>query len=228
MRNFLLIAIVLPLLADDRSKQALSATHTETFQISAPGAIQVENSFGELDIDGWDRPEVQVTVVRSTEHLVNSKDRAEEQRRLDRVQVTAKQNGNDVVISTDYPPRNAFLHPLGRRSDIEVSYAIKAPRASRLVIAHNNGGVNVSDISGEIHATAANGQITLTLPESQCAIDAQATTGDIYSDFDGREIRRTIVGEEFTRPDAPPATKLYLRVRLGDIMILKMHVPPVE
>jgi hypothetical protein len=231
MRNLPAIAIVLalPLRADDRSKESLSSTHTERFSVSAAGAIRLENSFGEVDLDGWDRPEVEVTVVRSNEHLYDAKARAEAQRRLDSVQVTAKQDGNDVVISTTYPPRNGFLHPLGRRSDIAISYRIKAPRATKLIVDHNRGGVNVSNISGDIHATVVNGQITLTLPGSaQYSIDARCTIGSVYSDFEGRDQRRQILGEEFSRPSTAPATNLYLRVRLGDIVVLKLPGPPTD
>ena len=134
MKKLLTIATVaaFPLLAADRFKQTIDATHTDRFSVSAAGAIRLENSFGEVDIDGWDRPEVEVEVFRSTEKFYDRKDKADAQRRLESVQVTAKQNGNDVVISTAYPPRNAFLHPLSRRSDIEIKYRIHAPRASKI------------------------------------------------------------------------------------------------
>jgi hypothetical protein len=231
MRKLLATAIVvaLPLLADDRSNGVLSSSHTDRFKVAAAGAIRLENSFGEVDIDGWDRPEVEVTVVRSTERAYDAKTRAEPQRRLDSVQITAKQDGNDVVISTAYPPRNTFTHPLSRRSDIEISYRIKAPRTSKLIVDHNRGGVNVADTSGDIHATVINGQITLTLaPGGQYAIDAQASIGNIYSDFEGQAQRRQIVGEGFSRPGTAPVTNLYLRVRIGDIIIQKLHGPPTD
>jgi hypothetical protein len=231
MRKLLVIAIVsaLPLVADDRSKDALSKAYTERFNVSAAGAIRLQNSFGEVDIDGWDRPEVEVTVVRLTEHRYDAKERAEAQRRLDSVQITAKQDGNDVVVSTAYPPRNGFLDPLSRRSDIEIGYRIKAPRASKLILDHNSGGVNVSDISGDIHATVVNGQITLTLAAGgQYAIDAQCKIGNVYSDFEGRDLRRHVLGGAFSSPSAASATKLYLRTRIGDIMILKLHGPPTD
>jgi hypothetical protein len=231
MQKLMVISIVLalPLMGDDRSKEKVSATRTERFNVPAPGAIRLDKSFGEVDIDGWDRPEVEVTVIRSSEHLYDAKERAEAQRRLDSVQIAAKQNGNDVVISTAYPPLNPFVHPLSRRNDIEISYRIQAPRASKLIIDHNSGGVNVSNISADIHATVSNGQITLTLGAAgQYAIDARCTLGRVYSDFEGRDQSRWVLGEEFDRQSTAPATNLYLRVRFGDIMILKQHGPPAD
>jgi len=225
----ILIVLAFPLLADDRSKETLSTSHTEQFNVPEPGVIRLENSFGEVDIDGWDRPEVEVTVVRSSERLYATKARVEAQRRLDSVKITTKHDGNDVVISTAYPSRNRFAHPLSRRSDIEISYRIQAPRASKLIVNHNSGGVNVSDINGDIHATVINGQITLMLTaDGQYAIDARSRLGSVYSDFEGRDQRRRVLGEEFDRPSTAAATNLHLRVRFGDIVILRPHGRPTD
>jgi len=225
MRTSLAIAIVLalPLLADDPSKAPLSATHTDTFKVPTAGAIRIKNSVGEVDIDGWDRPEVEVTVVRSSEHFYNAVARAEAQRSLEGAQIKAEQDGNDVVISTAYMPWSG-AHRLSRHSEIGISYRIKAPRASKLIIDHNSGGVNISDISGNIHATVINGQITLSLPAAgEYAIDSQTKIGDIYSDFEGHYQRRHLLGKEFGHQNSAPATNLYLRVRYGDVMILKLN-----
>jgi hypothetical protein len=223
------IMLAVPLLAGDLSKETLSAAHTERFNVPVAGTIRLENSFGQVDIDGWDRPEVELTVIRSSERLYSANERAEAQRRMDRVQVAAKQEGNDVVISTAYPPRNGFMHPLSRRSDIQIAYRMKAPRGSKVIVDHNSGGVNVFDINGDIHATVINGQITLGLEADRpYAIDAQSKIGGVYSDFEGRDRPRHVLGEEFGSQSAASAANLYLRVRIGDIIITKLHGPPPD
>jgi hypothetical protein len=221
------IAFALPLLADDLSQDRVSSTHTERFNVSAAGAIRLENSFGQMDIEGWDRPEVEVTVVRSSVHLYDAKQRTEAQAHLETAQITAKQNGNDVVISTAYPPRNWFMRVLSGRGDIEIGYRIKAPHASKLIIDHHSGGLIVSNFSGDIHATVGDGQITLALAAGgQFAIDAQCKVGDVYSDLEGHAQRRHAWGKEFESPSTASAANLYLRVRYGDIMIWKLQGPP--
>jgi hypothetical protein len=230
MRISLVIAILLafPILADDLSKETLIATHTERFKVPAAGAIKIRNSFGELDIDGWDLPEVEVTVVRSSAHSYDAAELAETRGSLEGAQIKAEQNGNDVVISTASIPWTG-AHGRNRRGEIGIGYRIKAPRAAKLIIDHNSGGVNISNMSGDIHATVLNGQITLSLPASgQYAIDSQCKIGDVYSDFEGQYQRRHLLGKEFDRQSPSAAANLYLRVRYGDIMILKLHGPPVD
>lgn len=222
----LLIGVVLPLRAGDRAKETLVAAQKEIFHVAPASAIRLENSFGEVDVDGWDRDETEVTVVRSTERLYTPKQRAGAQKRLDSVRITVRQDGGDVIISTAYPPRRFLLHPLSRRSDIDIAYRIKAPRSSRLIVQHNSGGVNVSGIAGDIHATVTNGQITLTLPVShRYSIDAQTTIGSVYSDFEGEDRRSGYLGEDFSQRRETPAASLFLRVCVGDILIQKLLQP---
>jgi hypothetical protein len=222
-----LIVLTLPLAADDGTKATLSATQTERFTVTAPGTIRLKNSFGELEIEGWDRPKVEVTTVRTTEHLYAGNERGRAQRRLDQVQIMSKQNANDVVITTVYPRRNRFVHPLSQHRDIEISYRIKAPRASKLFIDHNSGGVDIYDITGDIHTAVANGQITLAIPAGgDYHIDARSVLGDVYSDFEGRERRLNFLGNGFRRQGTAPATNLYLRVHVGDIVIDQINSSP--
>ena len=65
----------LALVADDRSNRTLSAAHTDRFNVPASVSIQLENSFGEIEVDGWDLPEVEVTVTKSVEDLAIENDR---------------------------------------------------------------------------------------------------------------------------------------------------------
>jgi hypothetical protein len=219
-------AAALALVADDRSNRPLSATHADHFNVPAGGSIRLDNSFGEVDIDGWDRPEVEVTVTKSIEKLAQ-KDGAVAQQRLDSVQITVKQNDVETIVSTVYPERPGFWRLAGRRGDVDINYRIHAPRASKLIIVHNSGGLNISGISGDIHSTVSNGQITLTLPEGQYAIDAKCKIGKVYSDFDGHDRRRHLWGDEFDNPSPAHAPNLYLRAGFGDIMILKTQgLPP--
>jgi hypothetical protein len=216
----LVLGTGMALVADDRANRPLTVTHTDRYNVPAPVSIRIENSFGEIDLDGWDLPEVEVTVTKSAEDLTDQKDRAKT--RLDAVQVDVKHNEGDTTISTVYPKLTGMSHMFGRRGDVNISYRIHAPRGAKLIVDHNRGGLYVAGITGDIHATVDRGQITLVVAGGPYALDAQCKIGKVYSDFEGHDQRRHLVGDAFDH--AGPASNLYLRTAFGDILILKPNV----
>jgi hypothetical protein len=218
-----IIGLALPLIAGDSSRQTM--TNTERISVTTPGTIRFENSFGEIDIEGWDQPEIEVTTTKWTED-VHTKERARAERRLESVRITTKRDGNDVIISTVGPARNRFIHPSSWWSDVAVTYRINAPRGSRLVVDRNNAGVSITGMTGDIRVMGTSGQITLMLADGPYAIDAMCSIGSVYSDFEGTSQRRHVLGETFRSEREQLARNIYLRMRFGDIVILKMPAPP--
>ena len=225
MRKLLVLisGLALSLIAGESSRQTV--TNTERISVAAPGTIRFENSFGEIDIEGWDQPEIEVTTTKWTDDGY-AKVPPSVAQRLESVRITTKRDGNDVVISTAYPARNLFTHPWSRRGDVQLAYRIKAPRGSRLAVDHNHGGMNIVGMTGDIRATVISGEITLTLAEGPYAIDAKCDLGNVYSDFEGTGRRRLVFGEQFGSKREQPTRNIYLRMRFGDIVILKMPAPP--
>ncbi|HLX44715.1 MAG TPA: hypothetical protein VKR43_14815 [Bryobacteraceae bacterium] len=207
-------------MADDRPNHTLSATHTDRFSVAASVSIRLENSFGEINVEGWDSPEVEVTVTKSVEQRTGEKANAAQQR-LDSVQVGVKHSEGEAIVSTVYPPQGGLSHLFGRRGDVMITYRIHAPRASKLIVEHNRGGLNITGISADIRGTVDRGQITLTLPDGRYALDAKCRVGKVYSDFEGHDQRQHLIGEEFDHQAGEP--NLYLRAAFGDIMILKTN-----
>ena len=208
----------LALMADDRPNHSLSAAHTDRFSVPASVSIRLENSFGEVNVDGWDSPKLEVTVTKSVEQRSGEKAHAAQQR-LDSVQVAVKHSEGETVVSTVYPAQGGISHLFARRGDVMITYRIHAPRASKLIVEHNRGGLNIAGISADIRGIVDRGQITLALPDGQYTLDARCKVGKVYSDFEGHDMRRHLIGEEFDREGTAP--KLFLRTAFGDIMILK-------
>ena len=154
---------------------------------AAGGVIQVENSFGELNIAAWDQPSVQIIATRFTYRENTPKEKERTSEKLKRIQVTKTiGNNGDLTIST------TGKHALG----IDMDYQIMVPRTARLVIHHRTGAVFVLDVSGDINASAHIGDILVQLPQAQHeVIDARTRIGAIYSDY-GRAGVRHLVGSE--------------------------------
>ena len=187
-------------------------TNTDRLDFPKGGVLRVEDSIGELFVEGWDQPNMEITTVSSSE----------------KVHVTAKRQGNELVVTTALPHQSALPpHWPWADSKIDLEYRIKVPRDAGLAVKHGVGEIHVDDLSGEIHATVRSGEITLRLPpDGVYAIDARARLGDVESDFEGTERRGHLVFEHaFSHPASAPTQKLYLRTGFGDIVILKIRKP---
>jgi hypothetical protein len=189
-------------------------TETHTYDLAADGTIQMQNAAGDVSIEAWDQPRVEVTTVKT----------AEEKRVLDQVKVTAETSGNTLNIVSTYKKYPHMERPLRWTLNFDLEYRIKAPRNAKLVIEEYAGEVNITGMAGDIQATDRNGDISLLLPEAKYSIDAKSRIGAVISDFAGKETRnRLLFGHRFEGTDS--GRKLYLRVGYGDVMILKMWKP---
>jgi hypothetical protein len=217
------------LLGDDEAPQKVQVSKTEKMDFPANGTLRLENSTGELTIEGWDQPGVEITTTKSSKEEYPAKDRDKATKELDRVQISAKPNGNELVITTEYPRHRAFPYvtPLQTVTNFDLEYVIKVPRNAKLILKHDDGEVHVDDVTGNIDATARQGLIALrVVSEMPPAIDAKSYIGTVNSDFAGNETLQPLhFGHKFVEGASTAPQTLHLRIGYGDIVILKAHEP---
>jgi hypothetical protein len=201
-------------------------TKTERFDFPAGGVLHLVNSTGELTVEGWDRPDVEITTIKS-KHVYATTER--ETSGLDKVQITTQQRGNELVVTTAFPRYKVFPPPLPFRGTgaPDVEYRIRAPLNAGVIVDHNTGDVHLDNVSGDVRVKVLKGGITLRLPEDNTyAIDAKVDSGNIVSDFPGRWHHVPWLFGARYRQASAACNKLYLRAGYGDIAILKMRRPP--
>ena len=213
------VCVACLLLGDDAAQQRVQVSKTEKVDFPANGTLRLQNSTGDLTIEGWDEPGVEITTTKSGKA---AKD-------FDRVQVSTKRNGDELVITTEYPHHRAFpyVSPLSTVTNFDLAYVIKVPRNAKLVVKHEDGEVYIEDVSGNIEATARQGLIQLRLVgEVPPAIDARSSLGSVYSDFAGSETPRPWpFGHKLIEGAATAPQSLHLKIGYGDIVILNAHEP---
>lgn len=189
------------------------------------GTIRVDNAYGELNIEGWDEPRVEITVTRTAYRNNTPQQQEQGKAYLARIHVTVKKTGNgDVEISTQFPGRNRLARAIWGLGDFNLDYRIKAPRNAKLMIRHGLGDVMVRDVAGDIDATIRTGDIVVQLPEPEkYAIDAQCRFGGIFTDYDGAHRSPWLVGQKFA---GGTGHTVHLRARLGGISI--QRIPAVS
>ena len=206
--RLVLCAIAILNLLEAAPRQHFDKVTTESIPFAAGGTIRIDGSTGDLNVEGWDQPTVEVTGTRVL--WSNHADRAKDL--LEAVDIE-----KPVVSGTELTLRT--LHRRG--TGVQISYRIRVPRDSNLVIRHGTGAVVVFGVSGDIDATASIGDVLLQLPGSQYSIDASNKSGgEIYSDFSGSiHYSRLVAGERLRTGGG--AHHLTVRVGIGGITIQK-------
>jgi hypothetical protein len=206
-------AVLIPLRAAVPLRDVEVVT-TDRVDFAAGGVIRVLNSTGELNIQGWDEPRVEITVTRSAWCDDTPAAREKMTRELNLTSVTHEKKGAAELVLATTHKRSATIH---------LDYRIMVPRSSRLVIEHRIGDVVVKDVAGGIDAHAHEGDILLMLPStSQYAFDLATKFGGIHSDFAAAWHRNRLTGEKSSEDAPAPAARIHLRVGIGGIEIQKL------
>src|SRR5579871_6703454 len=151
------------LLASDYGKDYVEITKTQKLDFPAGGTLRLVHSTGEVTTEGWDEPGVELTTTIQSLDGYASADRDKEKKELERVQVEAKKNGSELMITTNYPHHRAFpyIEPLSTVTNFYMQYRIKVPRSAKLAIQHDDGEVNIDDVTGNVQAKARQGIIAV-------------------------------------------------------------------
>jgi hypothetical protein len=220
------LALSLPAHAQTAEKREAESTITQSLEFSPKGTIQIVDSHGSVKIEGWDKEEVELSVTKKTQKKYEPKDLAKAEKDLERVKVAMERVGESSILAiyTKYPswtPARMFRG----KTNLNLNYLIKVPRQSTLFIKHGIGEVHVTNVSGDIEATASIGEITLRLPEGNSyAVNARARIGDVSSAFGPATQRQGpfSVGAKLEGEPAASTRRVYLRVGIGDIQVTKL------
>jgi len=209
--------------AADEPQQFFQVTKTERLDFPPGGLLRLKNSIGQVMVEGWDRPDVELNTTKSTKDAYNSQDREKAVRELDQVRIAAERHGDELVITTAFQRYGTFKPLLRGGTRFDLEYRISVPRNARVTIEHDTGYVSLDNVAGDIHVTASQAEIALHLPEDgQYAIEARSKLGDVTSDFPGHMQRKLwFLGKQYAHENAAASQKIDLRAGYGDIIILK-------
>jgi hypothetical protein len=134
-----IIAAAVPALAADFTEQ-----FEKTYPVTANVRVSLKDVNGSVEINAWDRNEVKIV---ATKH-------ANSQEKLARLKIDVQASKDSVAIETKLPEGT-------NNNPGAVEYVIQVPRTARLdKIETVNGKVDVSGISGAVHASSVNGRVT--------------------------------------------------------------------
>src|SRR6202022_699207 len=162
---------------------AITKEFNQSFQLEPGGSFELQNVNGTVDVQGWDRNEIEVHAVKTAKHKESD---------LERVSIEVDAKPDAISIATRYPQNEGV--------EVAVEYTIHVPHGARvehigtvngtLRVAgvetvedlHTvNGNIEVFEAGGSVHAHTTNGNVHLELPrllETQNA-KVETTKGSI-------------------------------------------------
>lgn len=163
-----LATMILPallLLSAAAVSAALQNPAVETFERTVPlssgGSFALSNVNGSIDIEGWDRNEVQISARKVTAGPAES---------LREVKITLDIAPGAISVVTRYPE--------GSGVEVIVEFRVRVPARVRLAsVTTVNGSVSVHDVSGAGSLSTVNGNVSLSRGAGM--FSARATNGSI-------------------------------------------------
>jgi hypothetical protein len=144
---------------------AISKEFNQTYPLQPGGSFELQNVNGTVEVQGWDREEVEVHAVKTAK---------QEESDLERVSIEIHAKPDAVSIATRYPQNEGV--------EVAVEYTVHVPRSARvehlgtvngtLRVAgveqvedlHTvNGNIEVYEGGGSVHAHTTNGNVHLEL-----------------------------------------------------------------
>lgn len=220
------IAAAVSLPAAEILGEQTQITAIDHVNFASGGLIRIDGSFGTLNVEAWDKPEVEVVVTKSLPlRFGQSKTPDQDKERLESIHIkTVLISSTELTITTTLASRHGTWAPplpANTTNGVAADYEIHVPRDSRLEIRHGAGFVQVIGVAGDINAAAKRGDIMLWLPSAAYSIDARTRLGLVSSELSGATFRRLPAGERFTQVATHPSHALHLRIGFGGITIRK-------
>jgi len=177
---------------------AISKEFNQSYPLQPGGSLELQNVNGTVDVEGWDRNEIEVHAVKTAKHKESDLERVsiEVEARRDAVSIATRYPQNEgVEVAVDYTihvPHGARLEHIGT-----VNGTLKIAGVENVEDLHTvNGNIEVYEAGGTVHAHTTNGNVHLELAKlpDKTGATAETTNGslvlavpsDIQADLEAR------------------------------------------
>jgi len=122
----------------------------QTYALSSDGRVELDNINGAVHISTWDQNEVKVDAVKY----------ADSKERLEQARIDIDSGKDHLSIRTKYPDQDLTFNWGSHNNPASVEYTLTVPRTARLdEIKLINGSLDVTGVTGEVHASCINGRL---------------------------------------------------------------------
>jgi hypothetical protein len=157
---------------------AITKEVNQSYPLQPGGSFELQNVNGTIDVQGWDRNEVEIHAVKTAKQKESDLERVwiDVDAKPDAVSITTRYPQNEgVEVAVDYTihvPHGARLEHIGTVNGTLRIAGVEAVEDLHTV----NGNIEVFEAGGSVHAHTTNGNVHLELAHIQDKNGATAET----------------------------------------------------
>lgn len=160
--SLLLFLVPAVMLGNDKfkGKYTKEKTLNKEYTVNANAELEVDNSYGNIDITTWSENRIVIEVTIRT----NGNNEQRVQEKLDDIDVHFSASASRVSAETKFNGRKSGWTWWGSKKNnvkMEINYTIKMPMSNSLDVSNDYGGINVGDLDGVARINCDYGQINV-------------------------------------------------------------------
>lgn len=180
------------------------------------GTLTVDARVGDLRIDGWDEPRVEI----EAEKVVQAGSEAKARRLYGQIKIELSGGDKEVRLRTIHPPRRLW-RPFRGATKLSVNYRIRMPYDANLTLHCGDGDVRVTGITGQQRIRVSYGDVEINVPSVYRlrSLDARTWLGYVQSDLHGEDTAG--FGPKVSFWNASGEQDISVRVRMGGVYVYR-------
>ena len=220
---------------DNKGKHTKEKKITKEFQVNANATIEVDNSYGNLDIVTWDENRVVFEITITT----NGSNEEKVQKKLDDITVVFDASSSLVSATTKFNKNGSnswWKWNTSGNVNMKINYVIKMPMSNSVNLSNDYGSINLDKLDGKAIISCDYGKITtkelmaennkLSFDYTQNSYFEYINSGEINADYSGFTVakaKKLIISADYTKSVVEIAEEVTYNCDYGSITIDKVN-----
>lgn len=177
-KKLLLCALALVLVQSAVAQEQVSKKISKTYAMTDAGELHLENKYGNINLNGWEKDEVSVSIAIRVSH--RKRENAEDL--LKRISPVIRDSDNYVFIGYEIAEKSSGFfgnlfdkaNPFDfDRSNIQIDYTVYMPAKAELKLTNAFGDVIIEDWAGKLKADVEHGNLWINENLNRVDIDVK-------------------------------------------------------
>ncbi len=189
--NFLLVSTLSVglVMAENTELSERKKTIVKVYDVTSKDHLMVENQFGNVNINLWNRDEIRVDITIKASS--SSEDRV--QKYLDAIDISEKRNGDQIILKTTID-KSGFggnwimnRNKDGEKNFVQIDYQVSMPKTNALTVKNSFGNTTIPTFSAPLTINQQYGNFSTTeLNGNQVDVDVRFGKADIQEMGNGK------------------------------------------